>query len=515
MARARRARRRASRRTARNFWTNHLRRGALRGNDGPRSRLTPGPLPERGARGKRQYIAKFYVRREYHPSIVISEIGLLSVLAAGLLGVATTSSSLFGAAIGLWGKLSERGLACVLAFAAGALISALAIELAFESAQTLHARGYNAQAAWALVAGGFAVGAIIYYRAALYLEAHGAAIRYPTRFREYAQERKREQAQHLILPLSQCDLLRHLPPEEIQHLLPAVKERQAKAGTILFRVGDLADGLYVVARGTVEILGRPVAGSPEERPIARLGRGQAFGEMALLHSGQRTATARAATDCELLTIDKRDFDQLVEADPQLALAVERLSHSRALNNLSSGGPQAETWAKMATASLDRISRYEAERLLRAENPGAGLAIVFGNILDTIPGCLVIGAKFAHLGSLSLSLALGMFIGGIPEAAASAALLRRAGYQPRTIFGLWSTVLVAGAIAAGLGNACLASSEALPALLCEAVAGGAVLALVAHAMIPEAIEDAGSLVVLPTVGGFLCGLYLSLAQALGP
>ena len=42
-----------------------------------------------------------------------------------------------------------------------------------------------------------------------------------------------------------------------------------------------------------------------------------------------------------------------------------------------------------------------------------------------------------------------------------------------------------------------------------------LALVAHAMIPEAIEDAGSAVVLPIVAGFLFGLYLSLTQTFGP
>jgi hypothetical protein len=54
---------------------------------------------------------------------------------------------------------------------------------------------------------------------------------------------------------------------------------------------------------------------------------------------------------------------------------------------------------------------------------------------------------------------------------------------------------------------LASSDTLPALLCEAFAGGAGLAPVAHAMIPEAIEDAGSAVVLRTVAGFVFGLYL--------
>ncbi|HXC26833.1 MAG TPA: cyclic nucleotide-binding domain-containing protein [Stellaceae bacterium] len=437
------------------------------------------------------------------------EPGLLPLLAAALLGLATTSSSLIGAALGLYSRLSERGLACVLGFAAGSLISALAIELAFESAETLHNQGYAARAAWAFVAGGFAVGALIYYRAALYLEGKGAAIRNPARFREFAEQRKREDNQELIRLLSRCDLLRHLPPEDMQQLLPLIRVEYANAGTTLFYAGDAANALYIVARGEIEILA-----ADDGRLLARLDSGQAFGEMALLHGGERTATARVSIDSELLAIAKHDFDHLIKFDPQLAHAVERLSHSRALSNLSAGGPHSATCARLATAGLDRVTRHESDRLLKETGSGAGLAIVFGNILDTIPGCLVIGAKFVSLETISLSLALGMFIGGIPEAAASAAMLRKAGYSPRAIFGLWSTVLVAGFVAAAIGKAFLGSSEALLALFCEAIAGGAVLALVAHAMIPEAIEDAGSAVVLPTVGGFLFGLYLSLSQAFG-
>ncbi len=44
---------------------------------------------------------------------------------------------------------------------------------------------------------------------------------------------------------------------------------------------------------------------------------------------------------------------------------------------------------------------------------------------------------------------------------------------------------------------------------QAVAGGAVLALVAHAMIPEAIHQGGSVIVLPTVAGFLFALYFAI------
>ena len=444
----------------------------------------------------------------------MSEQGFLPLLLAALLGLATTSSSLIGAAVGLYSRLSAKGLACVLGFAAGALIAALAIELAFETAETLHAQGYHTHAAWAFVGGGFALGALIYYRTALYLEAKGAAIRYPTRFREFAESRKREDSEALIRLLARCDLLRHLPPGDMEQLLPLIREYHAPAGTTLFRAGDSADALYIVAGGEVEILDAEDTETHACRTIARLGAGQAFGEMALLHGGTRTASAQVTADAQLLAIDKPDFDHLIKYDPQLARAVERLSHDRAVNNLSGGGPRAETWARLATGGLDRMSRREAERLLEETGSGAGLAIVFGNILDTIPACLVIGARFTSIETVSLSLALGMFIGGIPEAAASAAMLRKAGYTPRAIFILWSTVLLAGFIAAGVGKAFLGSSEAIAALLLEAVAGGAVLALIAHAMIPEAIEEGGSAVVLPTVGGFLFGFYLSLTQAFG-
>lgn len=44
----------------------------------------------------------------------------------------------------------------------------------------------------------------------------------------------------------------------------------------------------------------------------------------------------------------------------------------------------------------------------------------------------------------------MFLGGIPEAVASATMLRKAGYEPDTIFGLRATVLIAGTLAAAAG-----------------------------------------------------------------
>jgi hypothetical protein len=246
--------------------------------------------------------------------------GWRDLVIVSLLGLVTTSSTIVGATLGLYANFSKKVLACILAFASGSLISALAIELAFQGAQELHHKGFGAQAAWAFIGGGFAMGAMVYYWGSLFLEKKGAAVRYPTRFREYALERKQEESERLIALLAKCDLLRHLPPEEIEQILPYVRTRQLPLGEILFRIGDSGDALYIVAQGKVEVL---EAGA--DRPIAELGEGHAFGEMALLSGGVRTATIRAATDVELLEISKDDFTKLVAADRQLARAVHRLS----------------------------------------------------------------------------------------------------------------------------------------------------------------------------------------------
>src|SRR6202047_3267139 len=197
---------------------------------------------------------------------------------ASLLGLATTSSSLLGVAIGLYVPFSKRPLACLLAFAAGSLISALAIELAYESAQSLHSQGFNAHAAWAFVSAGFAVGAILYYSISLFLEKKGAAVRYVTQFREYALARKKADVSERIKLLATCDLMRHLPAEQIEQLLPCIRDRELKAGEILFKAGDPGDALYIVAHGKVEVLTNGLPGAEASGgAIAELGEGHAFG----------------------------------------------------------------------------------------------------------------------------------------------------------------------------------------------------------------------------------------------
>jgi len=195
----------------------------------------------------------------------------IEVFVVALVGFATTSSAIAGAAIGLYLPLSKRFLACILAFSAGALISALAIELAYEGAVDLYHQGFSADFAWVFIGGGFAIGACFYYTASLFLEKKGGAVRYRTRFREYARERKQQESRELIQLLARCDLLRHLPPDDVEQILPCIRERHLARGEILFHSGDPGDALYIVARGKVRILADTAVGATEPpRALAEL-----------------------------------------------------------------------------------------------------------------------------------------------------------------------------------------------------------------------------------------------------
>src|SRR5262249_12846728 len=161
-------------------------------------------------------------------------------------------------------------------------------------------------------------------------------------------------------------LLRHMPAQAIEDLLPAVRTRRLAAGEVLFRAGDPGDALFIVDKGRVQI--KTESGSS----IAELGDGEAFGEMALLSSGARTATAVPLTDVELLEIDRGDFDRMLANDAQLASAVQRLSHDRALKNLSEGVPNPGKWANVAISNVHHLTHAETTKLLTQAGQGAGM-----------------------------------------------------------------------------------------------------------------------------------------------
>ncbi len=116
--------------------------------------------------------------------------------------------------------------------------------------------------------------------------------------------------------LARHDLLGHLTPEELDHLLAPARVERLDEGRVLFRKGDPGDRLYVVLSGRISIGTTSEAG--KEVVFNVLGRGEVFGEIALLDGKARTADATAMAESHLLVLERADFMPFLERHPEVA-----------------------------------------------------------------------------------------------------------------------------------------------------------------------------------------------------
>jgi cAMP-dependent protein kinase regulator len=120
-------------------------------------------------------------------------------------------------------------------------------------------------------------------------------------------------------------LFRDLSPTELDVLLARLEPVSVAAGATIIRQGEAGDRFYIIRSGAVLI-------SRDDRELARLGSGEAFGEIALLLEVPRTATVKALEATELLALDARDFRDVLASYLGRATELERLSHLRLLSH---------------------------------------------------------------------------------------------------------------------------------------------------------------------------------------
>ena len=97
--------------------------------------------------------------------------------------------------------------------------------------------------------------------------------------------------------------------------------RAHKAGEVIFREGDPGEEMFVIRNGTVDI-------RVGDKTVATLEQDEVFGEMALVDHHPRSASAIAATDCELVPIDTRRFLFLIGQTPHFALQIMQMLAAR-------------------------------------------------------------------------------------------------------------------------------------------------------------------------------------------
>ncbi|MDQ3179605.1 MAG: ZIP family zinc transporter, partial [Acidobacteriota bacterium] len=143
-----------------------------------------------------------------------------------------------------------------------------------------------------------------------------------------------------------------------------------------------------------------------------------------------------------------------------------------------------------------------------EDSGSGLSIAVGALLDGIPESIVIGVSMIAGGAVRWVAVVAIFLSNLPEGLSSAAGMKKANRSAIYVFGVWASIAAISGVAALLGYSIFSrfSTEVIAAT--TAAAAGAILAMLADTMIPEAFEEAHDFAGLITVLGFLAAFALT-------
>jgi ZIP family zinc transporter len=143
--------------------------------------------------------------------------------------------------------------------------------------------------------------------------------------------------------------------------------------------------------------------------------------------------------------------------------------------------------------------------------GSGPAIFLGTLLDNVPESIILGMGFAAGGMVNAAFLVAVFVSNLPEGVAGTVNLANAGYSQRKILAMWSLLVLGSAVCAGIGYALIRWLPSVDGRRIQAFAAGAMLTMLAEAMMPEAFEHGGRAVGLFTVLGFLVTAVLSVAR----
>ena len=240
--------------------------------------------------------------------------------------------------------------------------------------------------------------------------------------------------QDVLRRLSAIDLLRALPAEEIQELVPRAELLRIPAGVRFIDEGAAGDALYFIETGTARV---ERAG---EGVIARVEDGDVIGESALLTGTPRNASVDAETELWVWRIAKTPFDELVARSPNLRRALEEVVARRTAGRAAAPLPSREFWVATALHAIEARSRglkmwqlimgggiliraymFAARRGLVSPPPGmlstvlylaAGLLILQGACEALLLGVSRLGARLRWEGFIAGT--IGSLLSTLPE-----------------------------------------------------------------------------------------------------
>lgn len=422
----------------------------------------------------------------------------LTALFQGLLGA---SSLLIGAILGICWKPGRVVTAAIMAFGSGTLLAAIAFDITLPVFE---------KAGFGPILVGFLLGGALFTLIINYIDDRGGFIRHPSSSRRFFYHHRQEETSEVLDEIAHVEMLHNLSPSEVQAIIPLLKPLTVEPGTTLCQEGAPGDAMFIILSGEADIYKGP-------QLMAQLGPGEMFGEMALLTGEERSASVIASTPMKLYELDKSDFDAMLTRSPHLASGLSRIL-ARRLRETTQSTAKArerseEQWRQQVLDSVEVDFPLSEQQIQQLAKSSAPLAILVGTLMDNIPEALVIGFNVGS-GQLSTSFLMAVFISNIPEALSSSVGMQQAGTSARRILTLWGGAVLLSGLTAMLGNYLSTFANDYVLGTAQALAGGAILAMLSSTMMPEAYELGGGTVTYCTIAGFLVGFWVVTLSLVG-
>ncbi len=142
---------------------------------------------------------------------------------------------------------------------------------------------------------------------------------------------------------------------------------------------------------------------------------------------------------------------------------------------------------------------------------SGSALALGSLMDNIPESFAIGVSLLSAGSVSSALLVGIVISNFPESAAGSQAMKINGRTQKYILKTWGGIAAINIVAAAIGFLVISQLGPEIQAITLGIAAGAILAMLAETMMPEAYESGGYHISLATVAGFLIAFILGLEK----
>jgi len=446
---------------------------------------------------------------------------------ATALGGLSAMSLPLGSIVGLQTRPRPMVISTLAAFGAGALLAALSVELV---APTVFAVGGGEHAGdpfrnfYALL-GGLVLGGTLYFLLDQLVNAHGGFLRKTATSVTYFNLGRRRRKAQLVEKLSRFSLVRDLPAEHVGTLVSKVRPVTFNDGDLIIPQDEHSPDVVFILEGKVRV-------SRDGIEAAEVGPGDVIGLAHLVLEIPSLGSGTAVGTVVGLALTQPDFQRLREIAPEFDQACRGLTveQMKIIQDTVLGRREtAAQWLHEASQAVTTSSQLpSSDELLRAkkDHSSAPLAIWLGILLDGIPESFVIGAgvlvmlkaSAQPLDSLTFSaiipytLIAGLFLSNFPEALASSANMRLQGWGKGRIFTLWLSLMIITAIGAGFGFVLADSLDPTWLIFAEGLAAGAMLTMIAAAMIPEAVHmGRANLVGLSTLAGFLAAISFKLLE----